>query len=115
MVKLLIANNADITSRTVCNDTALHYAGWRGHLPIIQWLVEHTAAALSLITSSGCGNENVKDWAETRGHHAVVQYLKAAPSLISSPGWYNMNVIEWAEDGDLHEIVEYLKAWSAGK
>ena len=71
VAQLLVAHDADITSRCGDNFTPLHLASFRGHLKIGKWLLKH-GADVNCQTKHG---STALHFAADTGHHEVCRKL----------------------------------------
>jgi ankyrin repeat protein len=134
MVKLLLANGADIEQK--CNDgqTAMHWASMKGYHPIVKALIgakgsvtaediaqytplhyaKSRETAMTLI-NGGANVEALNDWKQTplhtaasMGNHTVVRYLLAKVKDINAADKDGMTALMIAAKNNKAECVRAL-------
>ena len=105
LVKLLLANGANVNAANAHGWTVLHRAAENGRLEVVKLLLASKADSTVI---GGCG-WNVLHWAAGNGHAGVVEeLLKKNPSLKSDFDHYDCTPLDRAKERGRTSVVELL-------
>ncbi|EQB52672.1 hypothetical protein CGLO_07683 [Colletotrichum gloeosporioides Cg-14] len=104
IVKLLIANGADVNLKDPFDRTALHMAASGGYVEIVQLLLDANAEVNAMTTEY----ETSLGWTCSSGHLKVVRLLLDWGAVMNPPGGMSVNVLQLACSYGHVEIVRLL-------
>ncbi|KAF4834499.1 Ankyrin-1 [Colletotrichum tropicale] len=104
IVKLLIANGADVNLKNPFDRTALHMAASGAHVEIVQLLLDSNAEVNAMTAEY----ETSLGWACSSGHLKVVRLLLDRGAVMNPPGGMSVNVLQLACSYGHVEIVRLL-------
>jgi hypothetical protein len=88
IVKWLVKEKgASLDARNNIGVTPLHIACAKGHLAMVEWIVQQDSELVALRTNKhglkpGYGDATPLQWANLRGHKAVVAYFRTTPYYV---------------------------------
>ncbi|KAF4848013.1 Ankyrin-1 [Colletotrichum siamense] len=104
IVKLLVANGADVNLKDPFDRTALHMAASGGYIEIVQLLLDANAEVNAMTAEY----ETSLGWACSSGHLKVVRLLLDRGAVMNPPDGMSVNVLQLACSYGHVEIVRLL-------